>query len=147
MSILFRRAGVLAGPAAGEADDPLGLDVEAASSFPEEQLQEMFPEATGDIGSERFSAAYFLLEHHHATTFDDLKAGLEHLRRKVSGHSQNQLSFIKANTNSIMDQLDTLRSVKRRYEVGFTIVESSQFSIHTFTLSFFTLGRRSGKRA
>jgi len=112
-----RRAGVLAGPAAGEADDPLGLDVETASSFPEEQLQEMFPEATGDIGSERFSAAYFLLEHHHATTFDDLKAGLEHLRRKVSGHSQNQLSFIKANTNSIMDQLDTLRSVKRRYEV------------------------------
>ena len=33
----------------------------------------MFPEANGDIGSERFDPAYFLLEHHHATTFDDLK--------------------------------------------------------------------------
>ena len=40
------------------------------------------------------------------------QAGLEHLRRKVSGHNQDQLSFIKSNTNGIMDQLDTLRSVK-----------------------------------
>ena len=79
--------------------------------------QEMFPESSGDIGSERFDPAYFLLEHHHNTTFDDLKVGLEHLRRAVSGHNQNQLSFIKSNTNSIMDQLDTLRSVKQRYEI------------------------------
>ena len=33
----------------------------------------MFPETNGEIGSERFDPAYFLLEHHHATTFDDLK--------------------------------------------------------------------------
>ena len=77
----------------------------------------MFPEGSGDVGSERFDPAYFLLEHHHATTFDDLKAGTEHLRRKVSGHNENQLSFIKANTNAIMDQLDTLRSVRKRYEI------------------------------
>ena len=48
---------------------------------------------------------------------DIFQAGLEHLRRTVSGHNQNQLSFIKSNTNSIMDQLDTLRSVKKRYEI------------------------------
>ena len=77
----------------------------------------MFPEGSGDIASERFDPAYFLLEHHQATTFDDLKAGTEHLRRKVSGHNQNQLSFIKANTNSIMDQMDTLRSIRKRYEL------------------------------
>ena len=70
---MFRRKGVLA-PAAGEVEDPLGLDVENSSTnFPEDQLQEMFPEANGEIGSERFDPAYFLLEHHHATTFDDLK--------------------------------------------------------------------------
>ena len=39
------------------------------------------------------------------------------MRRKVSGHNENQLSFIKANTNSIMDQLDTIRSVRKRYEL------------------------------
>lgn len=113
-----RRKGVLA-PVGGEAEDPLGLDVEPGGGgrLPEEQLQEMFPESSGEIGSERFDPAYFLLEHHHSTTFDDLKVGLEHLRRAVSGHNQNQLSFIKANTNSIMDQLETLRSVKQRFEI------------------------------
>jgi len=103
--------------AGGEVDDPLGLDVEVDSKFPEDQLMEMFPEGSGEIGSERFDPAFFLLQNHQATTFDDLKAGTEHLRRKVSGHNENQLSFIKANTNSIMDQLDTLRSVRKRYEI------------------------------
>ncbi len=45
--------------------------------------QEMFPEATGDISSEKFDPAYFLLEHHHNTAFDDIKAGLEHLRKAI----------------------------------------------------------------
>lgn len=112
-----RRKGGATPGAGGESEDPLGLDVEGEAGFPEDQLQEMFPEATGDISSERFDPAYFLLDHHHNTTFDDLKAGLEHLRRKVSGQNKNQLSFIKANTNSITDQLDTLKSVKQRYEI------------------------------
>ena len=38
----------------------------------------------------------------------------------MSGHNQNQLSFIKSNTNSIMDQLDTLRSIKKKYEMDNT---------------------------
>jgi len=112
-----RRRKVGVNPGGGEVDDPLGLDVEGDVKFQEDQLMEMFPEGSGDIGSERFDPAYFLLEHHSATTFDDLKAGTEHLRRKVSGHNANQLSFIKANTNPIMDQLDTIRSVRKRYEL------------------------------
>ena len=70
-------------PTGGEIEDPLGLDVENCNTnFPEEQLLEMFPESNGDIGSERFDPAYFLLEHHHATTFDDLKVR-KLKRRKV----------------------------------------------------------------
>ena len=65
-------------PTGGEIEDPLGLDVENCNTnFPEEQLLEMFPESNGDIGSERFDPAYFLLEHHHATTFDDLKVSCQ----------------------------------------------------------------------
>lgn len=66
-------------PVGGEAEDPLGLDVESSGGggFPEEQLQEMFPESSGEIGSERFDPAYFLLEHHHNTTFDDLKVKIQ----------------------------------------------------------------------
>ena len=75
-------------------DPTIAVDVESSGGggFPEEQLQvrfsilysivwfldsqEMFPESSGEIGSERFDPAYFLLEHHHNTTFDDLKVKL-----------------------------------------------------------------------
>lgn len=43
------------------------------------------------------------------TTFEDLQAGLGYLRRKVDGENESQLSFIKANISSIMDQMDTLK--------------------------------------
>jgi hypothetical protein len=37
--------------------------------------------------------------------FEDLKAGLAFLKRKVDGENETQLSFIKANVNSIVIQL------------------------------------------
>ena len=82
-----------------EQDDPLGLHVEERDSgkISEEQLQIMFPEATGNIGSDNFEPAYFLLDKHRSTTFDDLKAGLSYLKRKVDGENESQLSFIKSN--------------------------------------------------
>ena len=46
-----------------------------------------------------------MLESHRGTTFEDLKAGLAFLKRKVDGENETQLSFIKANVNSIVDQL------------------------------------------
>ena len=99
-----------------EQDDPLGLHVEERDSgkISEEQLQIMFPEATGNIGSDNFEPAYFLLDKHRSTTFEDLKAGLGYLKRKVDGENESQLSFIKSNVSSIVDQLDTLKSIKKR---------------------------------
>ena len=57
--------------------------------------------------------ALFLLESHRATTFEDLKAGLGFLKRKVDGENESQLSFIKANVNSIVDQLVSLFASSR----------------------------------
>jgi exocyst complex component 2 len=102
-----------------EQDDPLGLHVEERDSgkISEEQLQLMFPEACGNIGGDNFEPGYFLLESHRSTTFEDLKAGVSYLKRKVDGENESQLSFIKSNVSSIVDQLDTLRSIKKRYEI------------------------------
>jgi len=66
-----------------------------SKKFPEDDLHELFPEGSGDLASEHFIAGWFLLEHHHATTFDDLRAGLAFLRRKVDGQKEGQLSFLK----------------------------------------------------
>ena len=105
-----------------EQDDPLGLHVEERDSgkISEEQLQTMYPESSGNIGADNFEPGYFLLDRHRSTTFEDLKAGLSYLKRKVDGENESQLSFIKSNVSSIVDQLDTLRSIKKRYDIDNT---------------------------
>ncbi|CAB4064857.1 EXOC2 [Lepeophtheirus salmonis] len=68
-------------------DDALGLSVEGNTfhKFPEETLLELFPGSTpsGDVAQENFHPLYFLLETHHSTNFEDLKAGMSFLRRKL----------------------------------------------------------------
>ena len=61
-----------------------------------------------------------VLAPHRSERFDPVYFLLKHLQRKVSGHNQNQLFSIKSNTNSIMDQLDTLMLVKKRYKIDNT---------------------------
>lgn len=98
-------------------EDPLGLSVEDnEKKFPEDDLHEMFPDASGDLASENFEPNWFLLEHHHATSFDDLKVGLAYLKRKVEGQKEGQLSFLKDNVSSVMEQMDTLFVLKDKYE-------------------------------
>jgi exocyst complex component 2 len=55
----------------------------------------LFPDSSGDLATENFEPNWFLLEHHHATSFDDLKVGLAYLKRKVDGQKEGQLSFLK----------------------------------------------------
>lgn len=63
--------------------------------FPENELTELFPDGSGDLLSENFEPAWFLLEHHHGTSFDDLRVGLSYLKRKVDSQNEGQLSFLK----------------------------------------------------
>lgn len=41
---------------------------------------------------------------------------LLHLRRKVEGQKEGQLSFLKANVGSVMDQVDTIVALKEKFE-------------------------------
>lgn len=115
----MRRKNRVLSPSGGmEHDDALGLSVEGNElKYPVEELRQMFPDHTGDVGSERFDPVYYLLENHYQTGFEDLQAGLGYLRRKVNGENESQISFIKGNVSSIMDQLDSLMSIKRRFEI------------------------------
>lgn len=63
-------------PSGYQQEDPLGLSVEGNDKkFPEEDLMNYFHEKSGDIASSNFSPGWFLLENHHATSFNDLQAG------------------------------------------------------------------------
>ncbi|KAJ8686377.1 hypothetical protein QAD02_022171 [Eretmocerus hayati] len=100
-----------------QQEDPLGLSVEGnEKKFPEDELFELFGEASSELTSEKFHPGMFLLQNHHATSFDDLKAGLTYLRRKVNSQKEGQLSFLKANVGSVMEQLDTLAFLKDQFE-------------------------------
>ncbi|GJQ70006.1 hypothetical protein Trydic_g13367 [Trypoxylus dichotomus] len=100
-----------------QQDDPLGLSVEGTErKLTEDDLNEKFPNTSGDITAENFSASWFLLENHLATSFNDLQAGLLHLKRKVEGQKEGHLSFLKTNVGAVMDQVDTLMVLKEKYE-------------------------------
>ncbi|XP_076758036.1 exocyst complex component secretory 5 [Xylocopa sonorina] len=100
-----------------QQDDPLGLSVESNDKkFPEDELMELFGEGSGDLTSEKFHPGWFLLQHHHATTFEHLKAGLTYLKRKVNSQKEGQLSFLKANVGAVMEQLDTIILLKEQFE-------------------------------
>ncbi|KAL1122800.1 hypothetical protein AAG570_003126 [Ranatra chinensis] len=101
-----------------QIEDPLGLSVEGndRKKFPEDSLLELFPGCNGDLASEEFSPGWFLLEHHHATSFDDLRVGLTYLKRKVDTQKEGQLSFLKGNVGSVIEQLETLENLKTTFE-------------------------------
>uniref|UniRef100_A0AAG5CUS3 Exocyst complex component 2 n=1 Tax=Anopheles atroparvus TaxID=41427 RepID=A0AAG5CUS3_ANOAO len=95
-------------------EDPLGLSNEGnENKFPED-LRDLFPDGSGDLSQENFMPGWFLLENHHATSFEDLKAGLSYLRRRVESQKEGQLSFLKSNAGSVIDQLDTLMTLRDR---------------------------------
>ncbi|XP_050665877.1 exocyst complex component 2 [Leptidea sinapis] len=104
-------------PTAYTPPDPLGLSTEGDEcKFPEEDLNELFPEGSGKLSDENFQPGWYLLEHHSNTSFEDLKAGMVFLQRKVESQKEGQLSFLKANTGAVMDQLDRLVLLKNMYE-------------------------------
>lgn len=100
-----------------QQEDPLGLSVEGNDKkFPEDELIELFGDGSGELANEKFHPGWFLLQHHHTTTLNDLKAGLAYLRRKVHSQKEGQLSFLKANVGSVMEQLDTIVLLKEQFE-------------------------------
>lgn len=95
-------------------EDPLGLSIEGNDKKFPEDIRDIFPEGNGDLSQENFSPGWFLLENHHATSFEDLKAGLAYIKRKVESQKEGQLSFLKSNAGSVLDQLDTLMTIRSK---------------------------------
>lgn len=97
-------------------EDPLGLSDEGTQQkFKEDELLELFPEASGNMSLENFSPAWYLLENHHSTSFDDLKAGLAHMKRKATQRSEGPIAFVKSNLSSTIDCLSSLAAMNRMF--------------------------------
>lgn len=115
-SDVFGRKGHPASPAQLHPEDPLGISDESVKRFPEEELRELFPEGSGNLLSESFDPTWYLLENYNSTSFNDLKAGLLSLKRKVSQLQEGPSSFLKSNVNAIVICLDVLYELQKAME-------------------------------
>ncbi|XP_063699277.1 exocyst complex component 2 [Culicoides brevitarsis] len=125
------------------SDDPLGLSIEGDKKIPDD-LREIFPDGTGDLTQENFNPAWFLLENHLNTSFEDLKAGLLHLKRKIDSQTQGKIYFLKENSGAVIDQLDTLMTLREKFqqdvkEVGLEQTKTLEQAIQNTISSSHTL--------
>ncbi|XP_064641021.1 exocyst complex component 2-like isoform X2 [Lineus longissimus] len=96
-------------------EDPLGISDEGnQGKYGEEDLLDLFPEGSGNVTLENFDPAWFLLENHHATRFQNLKDGLAFLRLKSAERSEGPLSFVKANLTTFLECQESLEGMHQK---------------------------------
>ncbi|KAK3086910.1 hypothetical protein FSP39_025328 [Pinctada imbricata] len=99
-----------------EDEDPLGISDEGnQAKFKEEELLEMFPDASGNMALQNFSPAWYLLENHHDTSFEDMKAGLAYMKRRATQRSEGPIAFVKSNLSSTLDCMESLDALHQQY--------------------------------
>ncbi|KAL3858816.1 hypothetical protein ACJMK2_009069 [Sinanodonta woodiana] len=96
-------------------EDPLGISNEGNRAKSEEEMLEHFPDASGNLALENFSPAWYLLENHQQASFDDLKMGLNYMKRRSSHQSEGPVTFAKANLSGILDCLDSLTEMYEKF--------------------------------
>lgn len=99
-----------------EEEDPLGISDEGdRPRMTEEELLDVFPEASGNMSLENFSPGWYLLENHHNASFEDLKAGLEYMKRRALQRSEGPITVVRSNLTAILDCLDSLTSTYQKF--------------------------------
>jgi len=97
-------------------DNPLGISSENDQPLKEEQLLEMFPEVSGNMSLENFSPLWYLLEHHQNVSFEDMKKGLAHMKRKADHRQEGPITIVRSNLTAILDCLDSLSGMYKKYQ-------------------------------
>lgn len=101
-------------PQINNSQDPLGTGTDVFGyKFTEEQLEEFYPEGSGNILSENFLPGWFLMEKHSDTEFFTLRGGLNNLKHEESRRAADPLVFVKENVATFLDAVDTLKNVER----------------------------------
>ena len=72
--------------------------------------------ASGNMSLDNFSPGWYLLEHHQNGSFEDLKAGLQHMKRKASSRSEGPITIVRSNLSAILDCLDSLSAMYEKYQ-------------------------------
>ncbi|KAJ7986362.1 hypothetical protein DPEC_G00339130 [Dallia pectoralis] len=101
--------------------NPLGIDVDKGK-IPQKDLESLFPGVSGDFTSENFSATWYLIENHSATSFDQLRLAASNLKKQATKKNEGSLAYVKGGLSTFFEAQDAL--------AGLTELGSHDTAIH-----------------
>ncbi|XP_055263059.1 exocyst complex component 2 isoform X1 [Moschus berezovskii] len=99
--------------------NPLGIEVQKGK-FPQKDLEMLFPGMSADFTSENFSAAWYLIENHSNTSFEQLKTAISHLKRHANKKSEGSLAHVKGGLSTFFEAQDALSAIHQKLEADGT---------------------------
>ncbi|XP_039318632.2 exocyst complex component 2 [Saimiri boliviensis] len=99
--------------------NPLGIEIEK-SKFSQKDLEMLFPGMSADFTSENFSAAWYLIENHSNTSFEQLKMAVMNLKRQANKKSEGSLAYVKGGLSTFFEAQDALSAIHQKLEADGT---------------------------
>ncbi|XP_075866538.1 exocyst complex component 2 isoform X2 [Microcebus murinus] len=99
--------------------NPLGIEIEK-SKFPQKDLETLFHGMSADFTSENFSAAWYLIENHSTTSFEQLKMAVTNLKRQANKKSEGSLAYVKGGLSTFFEAQDALSAIHQKLEADGT---------------------------
>ncbi|XP_020832311.2 exocyst complex component 2 isoform X7 [Phascolarctos cinereus] len=99
--------------------NPLGIEIEK-SKFPQKDLETLFHGMSADFTSENFSAAWYLIENHSTTSFEQLKMAVSNLKKQANKKNEGSLAYVKGGLSTFFEAQDALSAIHQKLEADGT---------------------------
>ncbi|XP_054485993.1 exocyst complex component 2 [Agelaius phoeniceus] len=99
--------------------NPLGIEIDKGR-FPQKDLELLFPGMSADFTSENFSAAWYLIENHSTTSFDQLKTAVVNLKKQANKKNEGSLAYVKGGLSTFFEAQDALSAIHQKLEADGT---------------------------
>ncbi|NXL92609.1 EXOC2 protein, partial [Alectura lathami] len=99
--------------------NPLGIEIDKGR-FPQKDLETLFPGMSADFTSENFSAAWYLIENHSTTSFDQLKMAVVNLKKQANKKNEGSLAYVKGGLSTFFEAQDALSAIHQKLEADGT---------------------------
>uniref|UniRef100_A0A8C3FQG9 Exocyst complex component 2 n=1 Tax=Chrysemys picta bellii TaxID=8478 RepID=A0A8C3FQG9_CHRPI len=83
-------------------------------------LEALFPGMSADFTSENFSAAWYLIENHSTTSFDQLKMAVMNLKKQANKKNEGSLAYVKGGLSTFFEAQDALSAIHQKLEADGT---------------------------
>ncbi|XP_006888763.1 PREDICTED: exocyst complex component 2 [Elephantulus edwardii] len=99
--------------------NPLGIEIEKGK-FPQKDLEMLFRGMSADFTSENFSAAWYLIENHSNTSFEQLKMAVTNLKKQANKKNEGSLAYVKGGLSTFFEAQDALSAIHQKLEADGT---------------------------